>query len=68
VRRTCLEVLATGTVAAPMEMADDAALEAALDAAGITGRARVAAAAAPFRTRDGAYRFENRLRYWIARP
>jgi SAM-dependent methyltransferase len=68
--RIRLDVLATGTVAAPMEMADAAALESALDAAGIVrgARARVATAAAPYRQEDGGYRFENRLRYWIARP
>jgi SAM-dependent methyltransferase len=74
-RRARLDIVATGTVPAPIEIAGDAALEAALAEAGVLAaptedavRARVAEAAAPFRARDGAYRFDNRLRYWIARP
>jgi SAM-dependent methyltransferase len=63
-----LEVVVTGDVAAPIEIAGDAALEASLSRAGI-GALRAAtsitAAAAPYRRADGGYRFDNRLRYWI---
>ena len=73
-RRARLEVFTSGTVPAPMEIADDAALEAALVAAGALqaqagggARPRLLEAASPFRRSDGSYRFDNRLRYLIAR-
>ncbi|MGB0096101.1 MAG: hypothetical protein WBP81_26645, partial [Solirubrobacteraceae bacterium] len=72
---TGLHVLAEGDVAAPIEMAGEGALEAALARAGIEAdpsigpsAADLAAAAAPYRQPDGGYRFDNRLRYLIARP
>jgi hypothetical protein len=68
VRRAQLEVVASGDVPAPMEMADEAALEAALRAAGAEVEQQgLLAAASPFLRPDGAYRFENRLRYLVAR-
>ena len=73
--RTRVKVLATGDVPAPIEMADADALEASLAQAGIvadpvaaTAETDVTAAAAPYRQADGAYRFANRLRYWILAP
>jgi SAM-dependent methyltransferase len=72
IRATRVKVLATGDVPASIEMADANALEASLAHAGIiadpvaaTARTDVTAAAAPYRQADGAYRFANRLRYWI---
>lgn len=68
-----LQVAATGTVPAPIELADDAALTASLaragvaDSPGASGEREIAAAAAPYRRTDGSYRFENRLRYWMIR-
>ena len=79
IREAALHILMREDVPAPIEMADDAALQAALTEAGILIRAqahaeevaftpRLAAAAAPFRRPDGGYRFGNFLRCWIARP
>jgi SAM-dependent methyltransferase len=75
IRATRLKVLATGDVEALIEMADADALEASLSRAGIvadpvaaTGETDIAAAAAPYRQADGAYRFGNRLRCWILAP
>ena len=72
VRATRLEVLTTADVAAPIEMADDAALEASLARAGIVADpiaapapTTPAEAAAQYRQPDGRYRFENRLRVWL---
>jgi len=68
-----LEVVATGAVPAPIELADDAALAASLVRAGVTGapgasgEREIEAAAAPYRQADGSYRFENRMRYWMIR-
>ena len=65
-----LDVVGTGEVAAPIEMAGDAALEQSLSRAGIEpsdGARPVMAAAAPYRRDDGGYRFDNRLRYWVLR-
>jgi SAM-dependent methyltransferase len=65
-----LEVVGTGQVAAPIEMAGDVALEESLSRAGVEAfpaATALAAAAAPYRRADGGYRFENRLRYWILR-
>jgi SAM-dependent methyltransferase len=65
-----LDVAGTGEIAAPIEMAGDAALEASLSRAGIEAThaaSAVIAAAAPYRRADGGYRFENRLRYWVLR-
>jgi SAM-dependent methyltransferase len=74
IRATPLEILVTGDVPAPIEMADDAALEESLSRAGIVAdsdnapAARSAiAAASPYRRADGTYRFDNRLRYWVLR-
>jgi SAM-dependent methyltransferase len=70
IRATRLQVLFTGDVPAPIEMADDAALGASLSRAGITVDAAapsVASAASPYRRAGGGYRFDNRLRYWILR-
>jgi SAM-dependent methyltransferase len=71
-RRARLDVVVSGDAPAPMEMADEAALEAALVAAGAlrapgADRRRLLDSASPFRRSDGSYRFENRLRYLIAR-
>ena len=66
IRSARLEVLMTGEVSAPIEMADDAALEVSLARAGVTSTS-TPQAAAPYRQPDGRYRFENRLRYWILR-
>jgi SAM-dependent methyltransferase len=72
IRATRLDVLATGDVPAPIEMPDDAVLEASLSRAGIEDHpgvtpatTSVVAAAAPYRQAGGTYRFDNRLRYWI---
>jgi SAM-dependent methyltransferase len=74
IRATRLEVLVTGDVAAPIEMADEESLVASLTRAGIDAdpiavpaATSVAAAAAPYRRADGIYRFENRLRFWVLR-
>jgi SAM-dependent methyltransferase len=68
IRTTGLAVIATGDVAAPIEMADDNALAASLQSAGVaSATTSVAAAAARWRRADGSYRFENRLRYWLLR-
>lgn len=69
---TRLEVLGGGHVPAPIEMADEAALLASLELAGIAAepwaaQPDVVEAAAPYRRADGSYRFENRLRYWLVR-
>jgi SAM-dependent methyltransferase len=64
IRATRLTVVATGDIPAPIEIADDAALELSLSRAGVTSPS-TAQAAAPYRQTDGTYRFENRLRYWI---
>jgi SAM-dependent methyltransferase len=75
IRATGAEVLVTGDVSAPFELAGDAGLEAALASAGIEPDRRAAttdgdilAAAAPYRQADGTYRFDNCLRYWVLRP
>jgi SAM-dependent methyltransferase len=68
IRGSRLEILVTDDVAAPIEMAGDAALETSLSRAGIDAAASVTAAAAPYRRADGGYRFENRLRFWILGP
>lgn len=70
IRATRLEVLVTGYVAAPIEMADRASLSESLSRAGIDAAptaTSVTAAAAPYCRIDGTYRFENRLMYWILR-
>ena len=70
IRATHLEVLTTGDLPAPIEMADDAALAAALSRAGIAAApaaTSVTAAAGRYRQGDGTYRFENRLRFWVLR-
>jgi SAM-dependent methyltransferase len=74
IRAARLELLATGDVSAPIEMADDAALEASLSRAGVVAAplaapagTSVIAAAAGWRQADGTYRFDNRLRYWVLR-
>lgn len=74
IRSSRLEVLATGDVPAPIEMADDASLESSLSRAGIdlgpdVGGAQTSliAAAARYRQADGRYRFDNELRYWVLR-
>jgi SAM-dependent methyltransferase len=68
IRGTRLEVLATGDVAAPIEIADDEALEASLASAGVAMAATsVTEAAARWRRADGTYSFENRQLYWILR-
>jgi SAM-dependent methyltransferase len=64
IRATPLTVMATGDVPAPIEIADDAALEASLSRAGVSP-APTPRAVAPYRRADGTYRFENRQRYWI---
>jgi SAM-dependent methyltransferase len=72
IRRAPVEVIATGHVPAPIEMADEVALEASLvraridvEAGALGTEATVGAAAAPYRRADGSYRFENRLRFWV---
>jgi SAM-dependent methyltransferase len=69
-----LEVLVSGDVPAPIELADYVTLEASLSRAGIiadpragAGSMSVSAAAAPYRQADGTYRFDNRLSYWVLR-
>jgi len=63
---TRLDVVATGGVPAPIEIADDDALQASLVSAGVAAApASVIAAAARWRQSDGTYRFENQQRYWI---
>jgi SAM-dependent methyltransferase len=64
IRATRLNVVATGDVPAPIEIADEAALEVSLSRAGAASPSTLRAAA-PFRRADGTYRFENRQRYWI---
>lgn len=72
IRTTRLEVLRTTDVPAPIEMADDADLEASLACAGIAADpitvavpTSAAQAAVRYRRPDGTYRFENRLRFWV---
>jgi SAM-dependent methyltransferase len=75
-RRAGLEPRAAGEVDVPFEAPDQAALEHAFVVDSVGGaldrlgeaevRRRVVEAAAPFRRRDGSYRFENRFRYLIA--
>jgi SAM-dependent methyltransferase len=65
IRSSRLVVLATRDLPAPIEIADDAALESSLSRAGIHVGPETIAAAARWRQADGAYRFENRQRYWI---
>jgi SAM-dependent methyltransferase len=69
-----LEVLVTGDVAAPIDIANDTALEESLSRAGIvpeigasTEATSVIAAAAPYRQADGSYRFDNHLSFWVLR-
>jgi SAM-dependent methyltransferase len=69
-----LEVIASDDLAAPIEMADEVALEASLSGAGVAADPIVAPsrlsaieAAARYRQPDGTYRFENRLRFWVLR-
>jgi SAM-dependent methyltransferase len=64
IRSTRLKVAATGEIPAPIEIADDAALQVSLSRAGIAS-ASTTRAAAPYRQANGTYRFENRQRYWI---
>jgi SAM-dependent methyltransferase len=64
IRATRLKVVATGEVPAPIEIADDAALEVSLSRAGVSS-VSTTLEAAPYRQTDGTYRFENRQRYWI---
>jgi SAM-dependent methyltransferase len=64
IRATRLNVLATGDVPAPIEIADDAALEVSLSRAGVNSGSTTREAA-PYRQADGTYRFENQQRYWI---
>jgi SAM-dependent methyltransferase len=69
IRRARLDVLATGSVPAPITMPDNGALEASLSrAARTTALGDVVEAALPYRQADGSYRFDNRLRYWILQP
>jgi ubiquinone/menaquinone biosynthesis C-methylase UbiE len=68
VRRAGMRTETTGEVPVVVELRDDAALEAALAAAGALDREpRLADAAAPFRNRDGSYRFTNRFSYRVLR-
>ena len=68
IRAVRLDVAGTGDVDAPIEMADDKALAASLQSAGVASAATsLAAAARRWRRADGSYRFENRLRYWLLR-
>jgi SAM-dependent methyltransferase len=64
IRAARLPVVATGEVEAPIEIADEAALEVSLARAGVACAGTIAEAA-PYRQADGTYRFENRQRYWI---
>jgi len=72
IRCSRLEVLLTGDVPAAIDMADYEALTASLSRAGIAVDpitapvpTSIAEAAARYRQPDGAYRFENRLTYWV---
>ena len=72
IRAARLEVLATGDIPAPIEIADDAALATSLSRAGIgvdpgvaPAATSVTAAAAAYCQADGTYRFDNQQRYWI---
>lgn len=80
IRDARLELLVTGEVPVPIEMADDIALAKSLSRAGIVpeldgvpelgavaATESVASAAAPYRQADGTYRFDNRLTYWVLR-
>jgi SAM-dependent methyltransferase len=73
IRHLRLDVVATGEVPAPIELAGDAALAASLVRAGAAagpgagGERELVAAAAPYRRADGSYRFENRMCYWMVR-
>jgi SAM-dependent methyltransferase len=78
-RRAGLEVVHAEDVPVPYEVADQEELEVAflLDARGYgaieaagesASRAAITAAAAPFRRRDGSYRFDNVFRCVISRP
>ena len=73
IRASRLAVITTGELAAPIEIADYAALVASLSRADIAPDpiaapvASSAAAAEPYRRADGGYRFDNRLRYWVLR-
>ena len=74
IRDARLELLITGDVQAPIEIADDSALAESLARAGIvpesgtaTATDTVTSAAAPYRQADGSYRFHNRLTYWVLR-
>jgi SAM-dependent methyltransferase len=69
-----LEVLVTGDVPAPIELADQTALEESLSRAGIVPEigalseaTSVTAAAAPYRQADGSYWFDNHLSFWVLR-
>jgi SAM-dependent methyltransferase len=64
IRTTRLKVVAAGEVPAPIEIADDQALEVSLSSAGVSS-VGITRGAAPYRQADGTYRFENRQRYWI---
>jgi SAM-dependent methyltransferase len=72
VRRNGLDLLGEGDVPASIELSGDRALAAALVRAGVEADSSTTpgavAAAAPYRRRDGGYRFDNRLRYWVVRP
>ncbi len=75
IRATRVKVMATGDVPATIEMGDADALEASLSRAAVVSdpviagaQIDVTGAAAPYRQVDGAYRFGNRLRYWILAP
>lgn len=75
IRTSRLAVITSGAVAAPIEMADERALETSLARARVevevgafgssSAQASVSAAAAPYRRPDGTYRFNNRLRFWV---
>jgi SAM-dependent methyltransferase len=74
IRAIGIQVVQTGDVPAPITFPGEIELAAALTRAGIEPDPLAAAetdpirAAQPYRRSDGGYRFENRLRYWIARP
>jgi SAM-dependent methyltransferase len=70
--RASLDVLATGDVPVPIELAGAAGLVGALEGAGIESESSVAAssrdvvaAAGPYLRDDGTYRFDNSVRYWV---
>jgi SAM-dependent methyltransferase len=75
-RRAGLEPRSAGEVEVPFEAPDREALKLAFLVDAVGGalerlgeaevRRRVGEAAAPFRRRDGSYRFENRFRYVVA--